>query len=171
MTKAKHSVLDLHDNIGWDVDETLINGRNSVFWRAYVASHPEKVHHIITFRCKRDAECVYSELEKEYVYPLSSDKFVDLHYLPKYISDSFDKLHPHLIDFNHRKCLPTNKVERILKREGLTLEELIDIKESLYNWKANKCKELGLTALVDDLEKVVKQGCEVNGVTFINSIK
>lgn len=169
--KTKHSILDLHDNIGWDVDETLINGKYSVFWRAYVRSNPEKNHHIITFRGKKDAEEVYKELEKEFLYPLNESDFVDLHYIPQDICTAFDKLHPHLIEFNHRKLYPTKKVERILKRDGLTLEDVIDIKESLYNWKANKCKELGLTVLIDDLEKIVKQGCEINNIKFINSLK
>ena len=46
----KHPVLDQHNVIGWDIDQTLINGPNSVFFCAYILAHPEKVHHLITFR-------------------------------------------------------------------------------------------------------------------------
>lgn len=170
-TQATHKILDLHDFIGWDVDKTLINGKKSFFWRAYVESNPSKQHHIITFRSKKDAEDVYKELSSEFLYPLNEKHFVDLHYMPFDISKDFDSLHPYFIEFNHRKCYPTQKLERILKRENITLEEVISIKDAVYDWKANKCKELGLTVLVDDLEKIVKHGCDLNEVTFVNSLK
>jgi hypothetical protein len=46
----KHPLLDSHHKIAWDMDETLVNGPNSEFFRQYIAAHPEKEHYIVTFR-------------------------------------------------------------------------------------------------------------------------
>ena len=59
----KHCILDRHENIAWDIDQTLIGGPNSDRFCEYICAHPEKKHHLVTFRDPEWAEFALVELE------------------------------------------------------------------------------------------------------------
>lgn len=163
--------LTKHKAIGWDVDKTLINGLWSNHWRAYVTANVDNHDHwIITFRNDADAATVFDEIEEQYNYPLKREWFKGIINLPRDIDNAYNSLHPELLNFDYNKE-PTGKILRISKNENISLEDARLIKESLHDWKAKVCFDLGCTVLVDDLESIVAEGCEKYGVEFIHSIK
>lgn len=163
--------LKKHKSIGWDVDKTLINGLWSKHWRAYVTANvDEHDHWIITFRDDVDTATVFDELEEQYHYPLKREWFKGIVNLPRELDIPYHKLHPSLINFDYT-TEPTPKILRILNNEGLNLEQAKQIKEGVHHWKAKACVELGCTVLVDDLESIVADGCDLYNVEFIHSIK
>lgn len=57
-----HPILDAHHKIAWDIDGTLFEGVNSAFFCAYIMAHPEKEHHLVTFRDQRWALSAHDDL-------------------------------------------------------------------------------------------------------------
>lgn len=163
--------LKKHKAIGWDVDKTLINGLWSKHWRAYVTANVDNHDHwIVTFRDDVDTATVFDELEEQYHYPLKKEWFKGIVNLPRDIASVYDALPASIVTFDFTKPA-TAKFNRILEHEGLTFEEAKLLVNSLHHWKAKACVELGCTVLVDDLESIVADGCDLYNVEFINSIK
>lgn len=146
MTTLSHPLLDPHEIIAWDFDGTLVDGANSEFFRAYILAHPEKQHHIVTFRTGRSRR-FHGKLWKDDAIHELLDHGVAL--------DTITAAHG----------IPENLFDT-LPRGGLILPGSCE--ESLY-WKAAKAKEIGATVLVDDLVEWTEVGCRHHGIAFVDA--
>lgn len=155
-----HPILDLHDTIGWDMDQTLIKGPNSEFFRDYIVAHPEKTHRIITFRNKSWADTAYDELE--------SYGLVGARSLISSIENCPETWHDYYMINTH----PHYSWEKIdMLKRGLVTQDVLD--ECVHNFlrfKGARCKEVGCTVLVDDLPQWVMPGVNENGITFVHAL-
>ena len=155
-----HPILDLHDTIGWDMDQTLIKGPNSEFFRDYIVAHPEKTHRIITFRNKSWADTAYDELE--------SYGLVGARSLISSIENCPETWHDYYMINTH----PHYSWEKIdMLKRGLVTQDLLD--ECVHNFlrfKGARCKEVGCTVLVDDMPQWVMPGVNENGITFVHAL-
>lgn len=139
-----HPLLDPHQIIAWDMDQTLIGGPNSEFFRAYILAHPEKEHHIVTFRT--GPSLTYTEValwRDECVYELNHEG------MPHGTIRSISSLPDDLDLFG-----------RVLSSAEADM---------MMTWKGKTAKGLGATVLVDDMQSMVERGCERYGVTFVHA--
>ena len=155
-----HPVLDLHDNIGWDMDQTLIKGPNSEFFRDYIMAHPEKTHRIITFRDRSWASRAYGELEG---YGLIGART---------LISSIENCPENWHDFYMIATMPHYAVERkqYLDSGRVTQEFLDDCVHNFLRFKGSRCKEVGCTVLVDDLPNWVMPGVNENDIAFVHAL-
>lgn len=137
----KHPLLDDHAVIAWDMDETLVNGPNSDFFRRYILAHPEKTHVVITFRTPRPwAQDVYRELEP---YGITREHITAVHNVPD------DLYHA----YAQRRTFP--QPEKVA---------------AYYAYKGMQAKAIGATVLVDDNVAHTEQGCRTHGVVFVHAL-
>jgi hypothetical protein len=135
-----HSLLDIHDAIAWDVDETLLNGPNSSFFRNYIAASPHERHFLVTFRTPRSwAEDALIELAR-----------VGLN--PKHIAGV--------------SSIPDQLWEAYASRKHAYDENLVG---QFFRWKGMEAARLGCTVLVDDLIDAVILGCTEHKIELIDS--
>jgi len=136
----RNTVLDNHKTIAWDIDETLINGPNSRFFRDYIRGNPEKAHFLVTFRTPRAwAEEALEQLRAHGLDPalIAGVSSVPVDLFAAFANRHEEPSHPLLDDFDH--------------------------------WKGMEAARLGCTILVDDMEASVIRGCQRHSVTFIHS--
>lgn len=165
-----HDVVRNHSCFGWDMDETLVNGTHSEMWRSCVLASPEADHYVVTFRKKDDALKVWDELESLYELPLTRDMFTGLLFMPDRVRLPYDTLPSRLrkVDVYSE---PDAKTKRALVLYKYEWEDVKQRHQAVHHWKAEACKSVGATVLVDDLEHLVKPGCDLHGVEFVNSLK
>lgn len=157
-----------HKSVGWDMDETLVNGPMSTRWREFVLENPEVAHWVVTFRSKEDAESLWDELEAQHLYPLSRDLFEGLMFMPDRVRVPYEAL-PNKLKEADVSVEPDAKTKRALELYKYEWDDVKNRHLALQRWKAEACNEVGATVLVDDLEHLVKEGCEFHGVEFVNS--
>lgn len=141
-------ILEEHDAIGWDFDGTLYDHKASEAMHRFILEHPEKRHVIVTFRTHGIQHRVFEELAQ---YPKA----------PK--PDAFDGV-LNIEDVAWEK-FSRNRHARSRGEIGPALTE-----EEIYylDWKGATCAKHGLTVLVDDMVDRVRDGCEKNGVVYVN---
>lgn len=142
-----HPLLDSHKVIAWDMDGTLVGGANSEFFRAYILAHPEKEHHIVTFRTGASPRFGKSKLWKDDAIHELLDHGVAL--------DTISATHG----------IPDELFDQISSKR-LIVPGTHDA--ALY-WKAAKSKEIGATVLIDDLVAWTEEGCRYHGIAFIDA--
>jgi hypothetical protein len=135
-----------HQIIAWDMDGTLIDGRNSACFRTYIATHPEKQHHVITFRDRTWADQIMGELG---ALGLDSSLIASVENCPELLHDIYQ------ISRNPASCAPKALADHAARQ--------------FVRWKGRKARELGCTILVDDLAEWVVVGCQENDVTFLDA--
>jgi hypothetical protein len=137
-----HPLLDGHEKIAWDMDGTLIAGRNSAYFCRYIIANPQKEHHIVTFRTpRRWAEQALDELEEQGV---ARNLIAGVHNVPDDIWEAFAI---------KSGAYDPVKVAAYLEYKGLT------------------AFGLGCTVLVDDMSALVAAGCLKHGVCFLDAEK
>jgi hypothetical protein len=141
-------LLKQHRKIAWDMDDTLINGPHSKLLRDYIIDHPEQTHHIITFRTGPSLDRPRSTWAEDALHEL-----VALGVPEERIAGI---------------CGVPEEYYRAWVQYGRNGIETPGYREYL-GWKAFKAREIGATALVDDREDVVADGCKLYGITFIHS--
>lgn len=162
-----HSELNAHKGLGIDIDETLINGPGSFFLQNWVQTyHSELELHLITFRTGKWLDQLADDV---YRWGIEPHMFKGIHSVPVETAGPFWELCQSVGD-KRAKNFNRRKFERGLVHHKVTEEQYDAMELELALWKGSKCKELGLTALVDDLEHWVVPGCEAHGVTWINSL-
>lgn len=147
--------LDRHQIIAWDFDGTLVDGPFSHIWRAYLLSTPEKQHHIVTFRTGPSragldgtwAEDALHELED---HGIKRTRILAVHSIPQEI-------------FQHYG------VARLWSEDSGLAPEIVANAERMIEWKGKCAKSFGATVLVDDMEDMVRLGCDRHGVEFVHS--
>jgi hypothetical protein len=136
---VNHPVLDLHNAIAWDLDGTILDGTNAPFFRAYIMAHPEKRHHVVTFRDPAGALIGALALGRLGVGP---DLITTVNGCPPEVYEAWG---------SRRVLYMQDGVNRYLE------------------WKGEKAAEHGCTVLVDDMPSQVIRGCNKFGVSFVNS--
>ena len=155
-----HPVLDMHDTIGWDMDQTLIKGPNSKFFRDYVIAHPDKTHRIITFRNKSWADDIFDELDAQ-GFVNSKQHFVSIENCPENWHDYYM-----IATLPHHAALR----KHLLDTQQVTQEYLDECVHEFLRFKGKRCKETGCTVLVDDLPRWVMPGVNENGIAFVHAL-
>lgn len=160
-----HAKLNAHKAIGVDIDHTLINGPNSFFLQRWVEEHYQEIDlHLVTFRTGLD----YSMIERDIAFfGMRLDMFKGVHGIPEEISSPFWSL---MQKVGERGKVHEKKWLRTLEFHKVTTTMYDELYNGVSVWKGMKCKELGLTALIDDLETMVLPGCTLHGVEFINAL-
>lgn len=138
--------LEPHDAIAWDMDGTLINGANAERFRAYIASHPEKRHHVITFRDREWAKHIHHELG---MLGLDPGLIVSVANCPEPLHDMF------MLHRSGDAELPKTVADKAVA--------------AFLRWKGRRASELGCTILVDDMSEWVVQGCDAHGVAYLDA--
>lgn len=136
----KNDLLDPHQSIAWDADGTIASGPNARFFCNYIIAHPEKQHHIVTFRDPIWAKQVYQELLSNYGVPAHHISSVNA--CPQHLEAAY----------SIRKLF--------YDQSGV---------EAYIHWKGMTAKELGCTVLIDDMESAVLSGCQKYGITFLHA--
>lgn len=161
-----HSTLNAHKGIGVDIDATLINGPASFKLQQWCEAYHQEIElHLITFRDGRDFDLIGDDL---FASNVKMEWFKGVHGIPTEISKPFWDL-ANKVGIRGRMHEP--KWQRALAHHKSSVEAYNELELELAMWKGTKCKELGLTALIDDLETLVVPGCKAHGVEFIDSLK
>jgi hypothetical protein len=164
-----HPILNDHTIIAWDVDLTLVDGRKSIFWRRWLKDNREgRKNWIVTFRTDTALQEVWKDLTTCHE-PLEVSWFEGLYSIPPDLAKSYVSLH-HLLKGIETPEQVTPKLTRILDRFGPSLDEVIHLNKTSRLWKAQTCKDIGATVLVEDLEDFCKPGCDIHGIVFVNAI-
>jgi hypothetical protein len=143
-----HPLLDPHQVIAWDMDGTLVDGPNAEFFRAYILAHPEKEHHIVTFRTGpaqrfEDVEFWHEECVFELLHHgVPHGTIKQIHAMPDHLYHAWAQ---------RRSFIQEAEVAKFL------------------DWKGATAAAIGATVMVDDMPGMVKKGCEKSGVTFIDA--
>jgi hypothetical protein len=138
--------LEPHKNIGWDFDGTLSQGANSERFRAYITAHPEKRHHVITFRDREWADLILMELG---TLGLDPKLIASVENCPAPLHDMF------MLHHSGDLCMPQRIAQKAI--------------DAFLRWKGRRASELGCTVLVDDMADWVVQGCQAHGVEFLDA--
>lgn len=136
----RNTILDNHKTIAWDVDQTLVNGPNSRFFRDYIRSNTDKVHYLVTFRTPRF-----------------------------WAEEALEELRSHGLDptlIAGVSSVPTDLFEAFARRHEFPDHPLLD---DFEHWKGMEAARLGCTLLVDDMEQAVIRGCARHSVTFVHA--
>lgn len=139
-------ILDHHRAIAWDWDGTLSGGANSERFRAYIAAHPEKRHHVITFRRRMSARLVWLELRR---LGLDPRLIASVENCPEPLHDMF------MLHASGEVKIPKHLVGRAI--------------HAFQSWKGRRARELECTILVDDMADWVVVGCRENRVEFLDA--
>ena len=150
-----HPTLQKHSVISWDMDQTLVNGPNSAYFRDYIARHPEKEHHIVTFRNRSWAEKIPLELES---YDFNIKHFSGIHYCPEEIHDSYMIRNSDI------------SIANFLFYRDITKEEFDRNVQLFPYWKGLQSKKIGASVLVDDMPEMVLLGCKEHGIEFLHAL-
>ena len=139
-----------YNNIGIDLDETLINTDKAFFIAKYIINNPDKNYYIVTFRS-------HGLEEKNRVFnSLMTYLRVDMRkYFINIISIPYE-------DYENKHIANVQK--------GVISKEKYD--SLLYNYlhfKGKRCKELGIEVLIDDDIKGVILGCTKYNIPLINT--
>ncbi len=146
-----------HDTLGIDVDDTLIgHPRSHVLQRFILEHHKIKNFHIVTFRTHGMEDMIDQDILTSTVdtqVPLRLHHFAGVHSIPYGLYE------------NHKK--QQWSASREVKRSpgGIILPNDSDI---YYTWKAEKCREIGCTVLIDDMEPAIGRHCERIGILCLN---
>lgn len=154
----KHHILDQHAVIAWDMDKTLVGGPNSKFFRDYIKAHPEKSHHVVTFRDAEWAKDIEEELAQEGL-PFSC--ILAVHSCPELVHDM------HMVNIHPFKA---DVKKDMIESRLIDQDQLNDFSYRFLEYKGAQAKAIGATVLVDDLVDWCIRGCEKNGVVLLNSL-
>jgi hypothetical protein len=161
------STLNSHNNIGVDIDETLVGGnpRKVKLWN-FIENNPNKNYWLITFRTGAFLDQSYSDIEMESSGRITRDVFEGLYGIPPELSIAYHRVEPFI---RFRKSNP-KKWERIHNHIP-NFNDLVNRYDLSKEWKAKKCSELGCTILIDDNIPAVLPGCEKYNVALLDSYK
>ena len=160
-----HRKLASHKGIGVDIDHTLINGPGSPLLQEWIKENHQQVElHLITFRDGKDFDLVERDIT---TFGITFDMFKGLHGVPAHIGPPFWAMSSRV---GIRENVFRPKWLRALDYHKHTEEEYETLFQNIAMWKGAKCAELGLTALIDDLEHFVVPGCTSHGIEWINAL-
>lgn len=163
------TILDKHDIIFWDFDETLVNGVNSELYQNYIKDNSHKTHYIITFRTKYQSLPIYDILNMDKV--IGKENINGLFSAPESIYMSKMMLPELFQQLDHKKKNLKNEISDNLIRYNISWEEFYEAYDIICRWKPTICSKYGKTILVDDLDYMVEDDCNRLGIEYLNSSK
>lgn len=159
-----YDILNSHDIVALDIDDTLVAGPKSLELQDWVSkNHDKKEIHLVTFRTGFNFQQVDGTLRW---YNVPKEWFKGIHGIPQNVSELY------YMARNVKDLLRDRpaKADRVLNYHKLDLDQVDKLILDAKLWKGKKCKEIGATVLVDDLEYMVLPGCEHYGIQFVSSI-
>ncbi len=126
-----------HQKIGIDLDGTLIEHPHSRRLQKFIIDHPDKEFHIVTFRSHGMQHNIARDLR---------------------ISTTLTQVPLGLNHFAGVHNIPDTLYENMVR---------FDRHDPYYCWKADKCKELGCTVIVDDVAAIGPY-CEAIDILYIH---
>lgn len=160
-----HPLLDPHDCLGIDIDSTLINGPCSRILQEWCRdNHTRKQLHLITFRYGKDFDLAQQDIIEG---GAQWEWFRSIHGAPRAL---FERHYQYVQQTGHIRNNP-RKLARAIAHHRIDTEDMARVAREVTLWKGIKCKELGCTALVDDLVEYVQPGCDLHGITLVDSLK
>lgn len=136
--------LDKHQSCGWDFDGTIYDHPKSELMHAYIKAHPEKRHVIVTFRSHGWQNDVWENLYS--TYPDAPEK------------GCFEGI-VNIDDEIYAKFHDASRGPVLLMGDDI---------RAYTEWKGQKCAELGLTVLIDDMTMMVVDGCKKHNIVHIH---
>ena len=159
--------LNKHQKIGIDIDATLIDGPKSRLLQEWCKdNHKTKELHLVTFRYNADFHFIGQDLIDADV---DISMFRGVHGSPAELMIEYLTL-VNKVGFRW-KAKNEAKWIRSLAYHKILHDDFIKVEDLAHEWKGLKCKELGLTCLIDDMEESVLPGCMKHGIEFIHSLK
>ncbi len=167
--RVRHQVLDKHLTIAWDLDQTLIGGPQSWFWRRWIRDN-YKAHKfwIMTFRSANDANRIWDDLTS-CRDPLDPNWFEGIRIVDPVLWDAWIYLREPLQDLDHESKL-TPALQELIKQRKLEIDLIISINRAIRAWKAIECRKHNCTLLVEDRESFCKPYCDALGIQFLNAL-
>lgn len=166
------AILSQHQAIGWDVDATLIRGRNSHLFQQYIVDHPNKSHHIVTFRTGGLLKHLEIDLLVNAIMPnFNMRLFTGVHNISEaHFEKGFSETRC-IIKYNdsHENALliPQEKFQSLY---GVSQKQYEKDHRECFSFKPHTCKINGMTILVDDMVDDQKKYCIENDVLLLDSI-
>jgi len=158
-------VLNNHDVIGLDMDDTLMYGYRSHILQDWILkNYPLKELWVVTFRTGVYVNTVFDELKG---VGLKSHMFKGIKSVP---SQLYFK-HKEAANAYIIKNQNLKKYYRFLEYKNYTEKDLEKNYNDYLEWKGLACKEIGATILLDDLPDKVLPGCDKYNIDFINSLQ
>lgn len=161
------SILNKHDILAWDLDETLINGKNSDFFQRYVLFHPEKEHNIVTYRTGKDLDLIFDDLGSHFK-GYNSEIFSNIYSVPEQMDRDYYNLSIKARQLCDKEFVPDQTFYRKFK---IDREEVKEVCNAYKEWKPKTCSEIGASILIDDLYKHLKNACELYNVQLIDALQ
>lgn len=128
-----------HQHIGIDLDGTLIEHPRSAVLQQFILDHQgSKKFHIVTFRSHGLEDRIDADL---------------------YASTMLTGVPLRLEHFTGIHAVPYRLYEGWALRSD---------NAAYFGWKAQKCKELGCTVLIDDMIDSIHEHCTVHGIVGLN---
>jgi len=164
-TSFYHPRLNAHKAIGVDIDSTLIEGPCSFYLQRWVQQYHKDIElHLVTFRVEDDFDAIERDIG---TYGMQLDMFHGVHGIPLDVANDFYKL---TAKVGMKGQVNEAKWKRTLAYHNTSEEQYESTSTMVKKWKGLKCRELGLTALIDDLEDMVVPGCLEHGIEWINAL-
>lgn len=166
------AILSQHQTIGWDVDATLIRGKNSHLFQQYVVDHPDKNHHIVTFRTGSLLRRLEIDLSVNKIMPgFNIGLFTGVHGISEaHFEKGFSKTQC-VINYNDNYenvlLIPPARFQALYK---ISQEQYAKDHRECFSFKPHTCKAKGMTILVDDMVADQRKYCIENNVLLLDSI-
>lgn len=144
------------------MDDTLVDGPNSSFFRRYIVQNPSKRHVIVTFRDEKWASKCKHELAAHGV----PDRLIErVAWCPYDLWKHYTMARPKVGEWVAMPPQDFHAARAIC--EGTLIDH--DAVTEYLHWKGFMSHVLGCTALVDDLCDHVIMGCQKHGIALIDS--
>jgi len=130
-------ILHDHQKIGIDFDGTLVEHPHSRALQKFILDHRGKEFHIVSFRSHGMERNIERDLR---ISTILTQVPLTLHHFAG-VHNIPDRLFENMINFDHH--------------------------DPYYCWKADKCKELGCTVIVDDVAEIGPH-CEAIDILYLH---
>ncbi len=146
--------LATHMDIAWDVDNTLIDHPASPLLHRFILATPHIRHVIVTFRNERQGGPWHALAR--YASAPGLTAFNQVIYLPEALREQYSNAQA-----AQRNAL-WPAFDRLLRPRKAGWEG------TYRAWKGMMCEREGITALVDDMTRLVADGCQRHGVKLFH---
>lgn len=169
-SRISHAVLDQHTAIAWDMDDTLINGPQSWFWRRWIQSnHANRKFCILTYRTAH-IDSVWQELE-QCTDPVSPEWFQSVIAIPKILWSEWSSFPSLLREIDTEEKMTPILIDYVRSKYSyLNIRYMIEVNRAVRSWKAVECKQRGYSLLVEDREQFCKPYCDLLKIKFLNAL-
>jgi hypothetical protein len=153
-----HEILDRHTKIAWDLDDTLVDGPLSWFWRRWIRdNYKNRDFWIITFRSQIQVASIWDELSS-CSDPLNEQWFKGVITVPSVLWNAYVMLPVELQEFDE-DWKYSELIGYFLAENNLNADDVIEINRAIRAWKATECIKQKCYAFVEDKQDFCKPYC------------